>query len=138
MADVEVGVHSPNALSVMTTYSDTLGATGVLVSLQFLTSSGDLVISRSRLLVLDRSSSSNHTITDLFPGRYRVLVYDVEQDQKVSSGLGFPAVSIEEVNVTGDNQGTHYTFAMVALTCTCTICSVDHWPRVRILRGLQH
>ena len=114
VSDVEISVPSPNTLSIMTSYSDTSRATGVLLSLQFLTSSGSLDISKSRLLVLDRSSSSNHTISNLFPGRYRVLVYDVEQDQKVSSGLGLPAVSIDEVQITGDNEGTHNT--LVACT----------------------
>ena len=85
----------PNGLRVMTSYFDNASRTaGVLLSLIYITSNGSLDFDRSRLLVSDRASSTNHTISNLYPGHYRLLVYDVESNFRVSSGLGLPAVSI--------------------------------------------
>ena len=105
VADVEISVSSPNALSVTTSYSNTSGATGVLLLLQYITSNGSLDLSKSHPIVLDKSSSSNHTINDLFSGHYRVLAYDVEQDQKLAVGIGYPAAVTDQIFINGSNGG---------------------------------
>ena len=60
----------------------------------FITDSGDVDFSRSFLLALDRNTSHNHTLPfDLYPGQYRVYVYDIEQDGTLHNGVGCPAVT---------------------------------------------
>ena len=62
----------------------------------FITDSGNLDFSRSFLLALDRNTSHNHTLPfDLYPGRYRVYVYDIEHDGTLHNGVGYPAVTEE-------------------------------------------
>ena len=99
-------VPSPNALSVTTSYSNTSGATGVLLLLQFITSNGSLNLSKSHPIVLDKSSSISNTIDGLLPaGRYQVLAYDVEQDQKLAVGISYPAAVIDQIFINGSNEG---------------------------------
>ena len=60
----------------------------------FITDSGDVDFSRSFLLALDKNTSHNHTLPfELYPGQYRVYVYDIEHDGTLNNGVGYPAVT---------------------------------------------
>ena len=80
-------------VALTATYSEHSTASGALFSFVFITDSGDVDFSRSFLLALDRNTSHNHTLPfDLYPGHYRVYVYDIEYDGTLQNGVGYPAV----------------------------------------------
>ena len=85
------------AFTVVTTiYSEHSTASGALFSFVFITESGDVDFSRSFLLALDRDTSQNYTLPfHLYPGHYRVFLYDIEQDATPHNGVGYPAVAEE-------------------------------------------
>ena len=99
-----------HAFTVVTTiYSDHSTASGALYSFVFITESGDVDFSRSFLLALDRDTSRNYTLPfHLYPGHYRVYVYDIEQDATLHNGVGYPAVA-EELSANFSNG-------------TCSLC----------------
>ena len=77
-------------------YSKSSTASGAMFSFVFITDSGDVDFCRSILLALDRNTSHNHTLPfDLYPGHYRVYVYDIERDGTLHNGVGYPAVAEE-------------------------------------------
>ena len=60
----------------------------------FIDDNGDVDFTRSVLLALDRNTSLHHTLPfNLYPGQYRVFVYDIESDGTLYNGVGYPAVS---------------------------------------------
>ena len=64
------------------------------------------LITRSVLLALDRNASLDQTLPfNLYPGQYRVFVYDIESDGILSNGVGYPAVTIELTVTCKDGQG---------------------------------
>ena len=91
-------------ITVTTIYSEHSFARGALFSFVFITDSGDVDFSRSFLLALDRNTSHNHTLPfDLYPGHYRVCVYDIEHDGTLHNGVGYPAVAEElSANLSND------------------------------------
>ena len=96
------------AIIVTTEYSDHSTASGALFSFVFITDSGDVDFSRSFLLALDRNASHNHTLPfDLYPGHYRVFVYDIEHDGTLHNGVGYPAVT-EELATISINTGNSF------------------------------
>ena len=60
----------------------------------FIDDNGDVDFTRSVPLTLDRNTSLHHTLPFnlLYPGQYRVFVYDIESDGTLSNGVGYPAV----------------------------------------------
>ena len=54
-------------------------------------------VQRSILLVLERNDSHNHTLSlnSLPPAQYLVLVYEVNREGSLSSGVSYPAVVCE-------------------------------------------
>ena len=86
-------------------YSKSSTASGALFSFVFITDSGDVDFSRSFFLALDRNTSHNYTLPfDLYPGHYRVHVYDIERDGTLHNGVGYPAVT-EELFTNFTNNG---------------------------------
>ena len=82
------------AIIVDTIYFMHSTASGALYSFVYITNSGGVNFSRSYLLVLDRNTSLNHTLPfDLYPGHYRVYVYDIEYNGRLVNGVGYPAVA---------------------------------------------
>ena len=90
-----------HAIIVTTKYFDHSTASGALFSFAFIIcDSGDVDFGRSFLLALDRNTSHNHTLPfDLYPGHYRVYVYDIEHGGALHNGVGYPAVTGELVNI---------------------------------------
>ena len=88
---VNVVVSRSNGIQISTVYSEHADARGALLSIVREDSESiDLIIP------LNRSVSSNYTLSfTLYPGQYRVVVYDIEQDGTMHSGVGYPAVTEE-------------------------------------------
>ena len=90
-------------------------ARGALFLFVFIGMNVEINYNRSFFLALDRDSSLNYTI-DLIPGQYRVCAYDIEQDELLSSsGVGYPAVTIHEVNIV---HGDHRNNVVEEINCT--------------------
>ena len=107
-------------------YSKSSTAGGALFSFVFITDSGDVDFSRSFLLALDRNTSRNYTLPfNLYPGHYRVYVYDIERDGTLHSGVGYPAVT-EELSTNSTNSG------IVSIKCfdntSSSILCIDKIP----------
>ena len=97
--------ESNGSIVVTAAYSKRSTASGALFSFLFITDSGDVNFSRSFLLALDRNTSHNHTLPfDLYPGQYRVFIYDIEHDGTLHKGVGYPAVR-DEIFVGRNGQG---------------------------------
>ena len=84
-------------------YSKYSTASGALFGFVFITDSGDVDFNRSFLLALDR----NTLPFDLYPGHYRVYVYDIEHDRTLHNGVGYPAVT-EELFISITNTGNDF------------------------------
>ena len=99
-----------DAIAITTLYSVHSDARGALFDFVFIDDNGDVDFSRSVLLALDRNTSHNHTLPfNLYPGQYRVLVYDIESDGTLSNGVGYPAVT-SKVFTSGICQGAPFVY----------------------------
>ena len=74
----------------------------------FMDVSGAADLTRAAYLALDRNTSRSHTLPfSLSVGRVAVLVYDIESDGTLASGVGYPAVDREVViinSTSGSNE----------------------------------
>ena len=106
MCIVSIGTHDilnatttetdDDAIVITTLYSEHSDARGALFDFVFIDDNGDVNFTRSVLLALDRNTSLHHTLPfNLYPGQYRVFVYDIESDGTLSNGVGYPAVTYE-------------------------------------------
>ena len=70
-------------------------------------------VQRSILLVLERNESHNHTLSlnSLPPAQYLVLVYEVNREGSLSSGVSYPAV-VCELNASHFKKGTPQFFSL--------------------------
>ena len=105
-----------DAIVITTLYSEHSDARGALFDFVFIDDNGDVDWYRSVLLALDRNISLNHTLPqpfNLYPGQYKVFIYDIERSGKLSNGVGYPAVMNELLA----NEGN----ALVCLR-TCNLC----------------
>ena len=94
-----------DAIVITTLYSEHSGARGALFDFVFIDDNGDVDFTRSVLLALDRNTSLHHTLPfNVYPGQYRVFVYDIESDGTLSNGVGYPAVT-NEFNTSKEYQG---------------------------------
>ena len=102
------------AIVITALYSEHSTASGALFSFVF---SGDVDFSRSFLLALDRNTSHNYTLPfDLYPGHYRVYVYDIEHDGMLLNGVGYPAVTGElfsKLDMTNNGSYFHVKYDVV-------------------------
>ena len=95
-----------DAIVITTLYSEHSDARGALFDFVFIDDNGDVDFARSVLLALDRNTSLHHTLpSNLYPGQYRVFVYDIESDGTLSNGVGYPAVTINLIVTCKDSQG---------------------------------
>ena len=98
------------SLSQHFNYSEHSDARGALFDFVFIDDNGDVDFTRSVLLALDRNTSIHHTLPfNLYPGQYRVFVYDIESDGTVSNGVGYPAVT-NELRTSKEYQGNLFVF----------------------------
>ena len=91
--DTIVTRNERNEITVTITYTLQSRESGAL--LQFISSDGDtLDFSRSAILALDRNTPAKYSVPiDLFPGQYRILAYDIENDGTLNNGVVYPAVN---------------------------------------------
>ena len=93
-----------NEIELSTVYSEHSDASGALLNFVFIDDNGDVNFTRSVLLALDKQTSLNHILPfDLYPGQYRVFVYDIESDGTLYNGVGYPA---GRDDLTVPSQGT--------------------------------
>ena len=90
---------------VETVYSESSCAAGAMIIFVFLTECRDVHFTKSAFLALNRATSLHYTLPDLYPGEYRMLVYDVESDGTLANGLGYPAVNMV-ITRSGHTRGT--------------------------------
>ena len=91
---------------VTTTYFQRSSERGALVF--FINEGKDEVVdfTRSAIIALDKASSLSYTLPfELYAGKYRMLIYDIEQDGTLLSGVGYPAISTDEITTRSDSQG---------------------------------
>ena len=94
-----------DAIVITTLYSEHSDARGALFDFVFIDDNGDVNFTRSVLLALDRNASLHHTLPfNLYPGQYRVFVYDIESNGTLYNGVGYPAVT-NEFNTSKEYQG---------------------------------
>lgn len=95
-----------NAVEVSTRYFKKSDASGALFNF---VQAGSVSSNGSVFLPLDRNVSHNHTLPFyLNPGFYQVRVYDIEYDETLSNGVGYPA-AFDELNLTDNVHGKIYT-----------------------------
>ena len=84
---------------ITTLYSEHSDARGALFGFVFIDDNGDVNFTRSVLLALDKNTSLHHTLPfNLYPGQYRVFVYDIESDGTLYNGTGYPAITGDYCN----------------------------------------
>ena len=120
MCIVSIGTHDilnatttetdDDAIVITTLYSEHSDARGALFDFVFIDDNGDVNFTRSVLLALDRNTSLHHTLSfNLYPGQYRVFVYDIESDGTLSNGVGYPAVT-NELSTSKEYQGNLFAY----------------------------
>lgn len=94
ITDVTVNKAQSNAVEVTALYSKHSDAEGALFEFVFIDDRNAVNFTRSAVLALARNVSNNYILPfKLFPGQYRVLVYDIEHDRTLSNGTGYPAAT---------------------------------------------
>ena len=97
-----------NIIELETLYYDHSTASGALFSFVFITESGDVDFSSSFLLALDDITSHRYTLPfDLYPGRYDVFAYDIEQGGILANGVRYPAIVQDGFPSSGNNLGMY-------------------------------
>ena len=93
-----------NTLEVVVTFFAESTARGAVMNCVSVNESGEINITSSVLLMLERINSTAMASFNLYPGQYQVLVYDIEQDGTLSSGVGYPAIT-DQLLVSGNRNG---------------------------------
>ena len=123
MCIVSIGTHDilnvtttetdDDAIVITTLYSEHSDARGALFDFVFIDDNGDVDFTRSVFLALDRNTSLHHTLPfNLYPGQYRVFVYDIESDGTLSNGVGYPAVT-SELRTSKEYQGNLFVYVLL-------------------------
>ena len=81
-------------------------------------------VQRSILMVLERNESHNHTLSldSLPPAQYLVLVYELNREGSLSSGVSYPAVMCE-LNASHFTQGSLFTIIFRLMFCLGGQCT---------------
>ena len=93
-----------NTLEVVVTFFAESTARGAVMNCVSVNDGGEINITSSVLLTLERINSTAMASFNLYPGQYQVFVYDIEQDGKLSSGVGYPATT-DQLLVSGNRNG---------------------------------
>ena len=93
-----------NTIEVVVTFFAESTARGAVMNCVSVNESGEINITSSVLLTLERINSTAMTSFNLYSGQYQVLVYDIEQDGTLSSGVGYPAIT-DQLLVSGNRNG---------------------------------
>ena len=92
---------------IQTLYLENSKASGALFMLMY--TNGEVIdFTKSAYLALDRNASLHYALTvSLDPGHYEVLVYDIERDGLLFSGVGYPAITTEFSSVNGQGNSLY-------------------------------
>ena len=91
-------------IEVMTSYFQYHTAHGALFMFLFHGSIGVVDFTKSAILALDQTTSFNYTLPfNLYPGQYKVFIYDIEQNGVLHSGVEYPAI-IAQVTIDENKQ----------------------------------
>ncbi len=106
-ASPKITGQSTIVIIVKTIYLEGSSASGALYIFVSFDDTGAADLTRAVYLALDRNSSRSHTLPfSLSGGRMLMLVYDIESDGTLDSGVSYPAVSRELVT-SDDTQGMY-------------------------------
>ncbi len=103
--EIRVAIINPNnEIRVTITYSEKSTESGSLI--HFTDQTNEIVnFTRSAIMALNRSASLNYILPfDLYPGQYRVFVYDIEEDGTLLDGVSYPAVRAD-ISTRAESQG---------------------------------
>ena len=105
---------------VATTYYETSSEEGALLSFVY-ENNQRVNFKRSPLIALNRTSSRSYVLPfDLYAGKYRIFIYDIEQDGKLQNGTAYPAISTDVITTRSDSPGKHFiTFGFQILRVVC-------------------
>ena len=92
-----------NTLQVVVTFFAESTARGAVMNCVSVNESGEINITSSVLLTLERINSIAMSSFNLYPGQYQVFVCDIEQEGTLSSGVGYPAVT-DQLLVSGNRN----------------------------------
>ena len=93
-----------NTIEVVVTFFAESTARGAVMNCVSVNDSGEINITSSVLLTLERINSTAITSFNLNTGQYQVFDYDIEQDGTLSLGVGYPAVT-NQLLVSGNRNG---------------------------------
>ena len=90
-----------NTIEVVVTFFAKSTARGAVMNCVSVNDSGEINITSSVLLTLERINRTAMTSFNLYPGQYQVFVYDIEQDGTLSSGVAIT----DQLLVSGNRNG---------------------------------
>ena len=93
-----------NTIEVVVTFFAEFTARGAVMNCVSVSDSGEINITSSVLMTLERINSTAITFFNLYPGQYQVFVYDIEQHGTLSLGVGYPATT-DQLLVSGNKNG---------------------------------
>ena len=102
--DVMNATFDVTSHTITTEYFESSTAMGALYILIFINEDRSIDFNRSLYLPLDRSNSLNYTLPDVCPGRYQMLVYDIDSDITFHDGVSFPA-NTDMYTINDNRQG---------------------------------
>lgn len=82
-----------NEIIFVTHYFELASASGALYVLIYFTDEGEVDFTRSTILTLARNTSYYSLPSTTSPGRYKMFVYDIKNDGKISDGINYPAIT---------------------------------------------
>ena len=91
--------------TITTEYFEYSTAMGALYIFIFINEDKFIDFKKSIYLPLDRSSSHNYTLPDIFPGQYQMSVYDIDRDVILHDSVSYPANIYMFSIISEDPQG---------------------------------
>lgn len=105
--DISVTETQSNEVEVTTIYFEHSDAKGALFNFVYIDDRNVVDYTRSVLLALSTNLSYHYVLPfNLFRGHYRVLVFDIEHDGTLFSGVGYPA-KVHRLSANKGGQGKY-------------------------------
>ena len=91
--------------TITTEYFEYSTAMGALYIFIFINEDRSIDFNKSIYLPLDKSSSHNYTLPDVFPGQYQMSVYDIDSNVTLRDSVSYPANTNMFSIISDDPQG---------------------------------
>ena len=89
-------VNPDHEIEISVEYFEFSSASGAFVKFVHVTDEGNVDLTKTIFTTISRNTSTAYVLLySLSPGQYNMFVYDIEQNQTLSSGVGYPAVAYE-------------------------------------------